>query len=180
MSKQETGAEETFVVETPAQLRALSDPLRQRLLEQFAEGATVKQAAERLGEKLTKLYHHVDQLHAAGLIRVIREEKKRATVERTFRTAARRFAVSPSAFAGGAGPGAAGERERLARAAVEELLAGADRGPGAFRLLRTRVGLTDAGRERLETELARLLRELNDPEAPPVDLLMLSARQHCP
>lgn len=180
MSEQEAGAEETFVVETPAQLRALSDPLRQRLLEQFAEGATVKQAAERLGEKLTKLYHHVDQLQSAGLIRVIREERKRATVERTFQTAARRFAVSPAAFAGGPGEGATSERERLARAAVEQLLAGADQGAGAFRLLRTRVHLTEAGRERLEKELSRLLRELNDPQAPPVDLLMLSARQRAP
>ena len=172
------GGEETFVVETAAQLRALSDPLRQRLLEQFAEGATVKQAAERLGEKLTKLYHHVDQLHAVGLIRVIREEKKRATIERTFQTAARRFAVSPSAFAGGAGPSS--EREHVARGAVEQLLAGAADGPGAFRLLRTRVRLTEAARERLEDELSRLLRELDDPEAPPVDLVMLSARQRQP
>ena len=163
------------MVETAEQLRALSDPLRQRLLEQFAGGATVKQAADRLGEKLTKLYHHVDQLLAAGLIRVIREEKKRATVERTFQTAARRFAVSPSAFAGGASP--ASERERVARAAVEQLLADAAEGPGAFRLLRTRVRLTEAGRERLEDELYRLLRDLDDPEAPAVDLLMLSARQ---
>jgi len=166
---------ETFVVETPAQLRALSDPLRQRLLEQFAEGATVKQAAARLGEPATKLYHHVDQLLAAGLIRVVREEKRRSVIERTFAVAGRRFAVSPSAFAPGESPG--GERERIARAALEELLAGAADRPGAFRLLRTRVRLTGEGRERLEAELARLLQALDDPAAPAVDLVMLSARQ---
>jgi DNA-binding transcriptional ArsR family regulator len=166
---------ETFVVETPEQLRALSDPLRQRLLEQFAHGATVKQAAARLGEPATKLYHHVDQLLAAGLIRIVREEKRRSVIERTFAVAARRFAVSPSAF--GPAGGRAGARERVARAAVEELLAGAADKKGAFRLLRTRVRLTDDSRERLEAELARLLQELDDPAALPVDLVMLSARQ---
>lgn len=167
-------AADTFLVETPAQLRALSDPLRQRLLEQFAGGATAKQAAARLGEPLTKLYHHVDQLLAAGLVKVVREEKVRSVIERTFQAAAPRFAVSPSAFGGG---GRAGARERVARGAVEELLVGAEDEAGAFRLLRTRVRLDDKGRERLEAELARLLRELDDPAAPPVDLIMLSARQ---
>lgn len=166
---------DTFLIETPAQLQALSEPLRQRLLEQFAEGATIRQAAARLGEPPTKLYHHVDRLLAAGLIRIVREEKRRSVVERTFRAAARRFAVSPSAF--GPAGGRTGARERVARAAVEELLGGAADKKGAFRLLRTRVRLGEEGRERLEAELARLLRELDDPAAPAVDLVMLSARR---
>lgn len=165
---------ETFIVETPEQLKALSDPFRQRLLEQFTIGATVKEAATRLGEKQTKLYHHVDQLLAAGLIVVVREEKKRATIERTFRTVARRFAVSPTAFSSDP---AACERGRLARAGVEELLADAAEDKGAFRLLRTRVHLTEEARERVEAELGRLLHELNDPAAPAVDLLMVTTRR---
>ena len=164
-----------FVVETPEQLRALSDPLRQRLLEQFAEAATVKQAAARLGAPPTRLYHHVDQLLAAGLIRVAREEKRRAVTERYFETVARRFTVSPSAF--GAEGSAAGERGKVARANLEELLAGGDGGAGAFRLMRSRVRLSEQGRERLEAGIAGLLEELGDPDAPPVDLLMLSLRQ---
>lgn len=169
---------ETFLVETAEQLRALSDPLRQRLLELFTEGATVKQAAARLGSPATRLYHHVDQLLAAGLIRVVREEKRRSVTERTFQAAARRFAVSPSAFA--AGEDRLSQRERMARATLEELLAGADLGEGAFRLLRTRVRLSEAGRERLEAEVSRLVQELNDPAAPAVDLMMLSVRQGKP
>lgn len=166
---------ETFMVETAEQLRALSDPLRQRLLEQFAGGATVKQAAERLGQPPTRLYHHVDLLLATGLIRVIREEKRRSVVERTFQAAARRFAVSPSAFA--TGEGRASERERVARATVEEMLAGAPDEEGAFRMLRTRAHLSQAGREALEADLARLLQEYSDPREPAVDLMMLSVRQ---
>lgn len=172
MSRQ---AEDIFVVETAEQLRALSDPLRQRLLEQFAGPATVKQAASRLGAPPTRLYHHVDQLLAAGLIRIVREEKRRAVAERFFQVVARRFAVSPSAF--GAEGEAAGERGKVAREALETLLIGADDGEGALRLLRTRVRLSQAGRETLEAELARLLDSLDDPGAPAVDLLMLSVRQ---
>ena len=167
-----TGAD-TFVVETPEQLKALSDPLRQRLLELFARGMTVKQAAAALGEKQTKLYHHVDQLLAAGLIRVAREERVRAVIERTFEATARRFVVAPSAFGG---EGRAGTRERIARTYVEELLAAAAEGEGAIRIMRTRLRLSQQGRERLEAEIARLLPELEDKDAPFVELLMLSAR----
>lgn len=166
---------ETFVVETPEQLKALSEPLRQRLLECFATPATIKQAAARLEEPLTKLYHHVDQLLAAGLIRIAGEERRRAVIERSFETVARRFAVSPAAFGGG--QSRSRQRDRIARANLEELLAGAVAGEGAFRLMRTRVRLGPDGRERLETELARLLDRLQDPDAPEIDLMMLSARQ---
>jgi hypothetical protein len=81
----------------------------------------------------------------------------------------------PVAFA--PGEGRTGGRERVAREAIEEILSGAEAGEGAFRMLRTRVQLSEAGRERLEAEFGRLLRELNDPDAPPVDLIMLSVRQ---
>jgi DNA-binding MarR family transcriptional regulator len=164
----------TFLIETPAQLKALAEPLRQSLLEQFCRPATIKQAAGRLGMPVTRLYHHVDQLLAAGLIRVAREEKRRAVSERFFQAVARRFAVSPTAFGGGS---RIDERGRIARAYLEEILSGGDTGEGAFRLMRTRVGLTEEGRARLENEIARLLEELNDPAAPVIDLMLLGVRR---
>jgi DNA-binding transcriptional ArsR family regulator len=166
---------DTFLVETPEQLKALADPLRQSLLEQFCMPATIKQAAAKLGVPVTRLYHHVDQLLAAGLIRVAREEKRRAVSERFFEAVARRFAVSPSAFGGDGSR--ADERGRIARSYLEELLAGGDAGEGAFRLMRTRARLTDEGRARLESEIARLLKELSDPEAPLIDLMLIGMRQ---
>ena len=166
---------DTFLVQTPEQLKALADPLRQSLLEQFCSPATIKQAAGRLGVPVTRLYHHVDQLLAAGLIRVAREEKRRAVNERFFEAVARRFAVSPAAFGGDGSR--ADERGRIARAYLEELLDGGDRGEGAFRLMRTRARLTDEGRAQLENELARLLQELADPDAPLIDLMMIGMRQ---
>lgn len=162
-----------FLVETPEQLKALAEPLRQSLLEQFCAPATIKQAAAKLGVPVTRLYHHVDQLLAAGLVRVAREEKRRAVSERFFQAVARRFVVSPSAFGGDR----ADERGRIARFYLEELLAGGDAGEGAFRLMRTKARLTDEGRGRLESEIARLLRELADPDAPLIDLMAVSMRR---
>lgn len=169
-----TGAE-TFLVETPEQLKALADPLRQSLLEQFCRPATIKQAAAKLNVPVTRLYHHVDQLLAAGLIRVAREEKRRAVSERFFEAVARHFAVSPSAFGGDGSR--ADERGRIARAYLEEVLAGGDAGEGAFRLMRTKARLSDESRAKLENEIARLLRELADPDAPLIELMMIGMRQ---
>lgn len=166
---------DTFLVETPEQLKALAEPLRQSLLEQFCAPATIKQAAAKLGVPVTRLYHHVDQLLAAGLIRVAREEKRRAVSERFFQAAARRFVVSPSAFGGDGSR--ADERGRIARTYLEEVLAGGDSGEGAFRMMRTRARLTDDARAKLENEIARLLHELSDPDAPLIDLMMVGVRQ---
>ena len=179
MSGEETAADGeprlgTFLIDTPEQLKALAEPLRQSLLEQFCRPATIKQAAGRLGIPVTRLYHHVDQLLATGLIRVAREEKRRAVSERFFQAVARRFVVSPTAFGGGS---RIDERGRIARAYLEELLAGGEAGEGAFRLLRTRARLTDEARVTLEEEIARLLQELADPDAPLIDLMMVGMRQ---
>lgn len=179
MSADKTAADDeprlgTFLIETPEQLKALSEPLRQSLLEQFCRPATIRQAASRLGVPVTRLYHHVDQLLGAGLIRVAREEKRRAVSERFFQAVARRFAVSPAAFGGGS---RIDERGRIARAYLEELLAGGEAGEGAFRLMRTKARLTDEARATLENEVARLLQELADPDAPLIDLMMVGVRQ---
>lgn len=63
------------------------------------------------------------------------------------------------------------------RVSGEQLLAAGDTGEGAFRLMRTRDRLTDEGRARLESEIARLLEELADPEALLVDLMLIGMRQ---
>lgn len=165
----------TFLIETPKQLRALAEPLRQRLLRQFARPSTIKEAAERLGEPLTKLYHHVDQLQAAGLIAVVSEQRRRAAVERTFQAVATTFAVSPTAF--GAGEKRAAKREAIARAALEEILAGTVDKEGAFRMMRARVRLGADGLRRLETGLAELLEQHRDDDAPEVEIALVLARQ---
>ena len=67
------------------QVRALSHPLRLRLLELFAhEPRTTKQAAEVLGEPPTRLYHHVAALERAGLIRLRETRQNRGTTEKYY------------------------------------------------------------------------------------------------
>jgi DNA-binding transcriptional ArsR family regulator len=83
------------MIENLEQLKMLSDPLKLSLVQAFGEAeGTVASAAESLNEPQTKLYRHVDALLDAGLIEVTRQQPKRGTVERWFRTVARRFEVA--------------------------------------------------------------------------------------
>lgn len=81
------------------QLRALSDPLRLRILEALCgPPRTTKQVADRLGEKPTRLYHHVDALEAAGLVHLVHTKPKRGTLEKYYQSVARQFRTDPSIF----------------------------------------------------------------------------------
>jgi len=81
-------------LERPEQIKALAHPLRQQILELMIEAPiTTKQVADRLGEKPTKLYHHVDTLERAGLIRLVKTRRKRGTVEKYFEAVAERFVM---------------------------------------------------------------------------------------
>ena len=82
------------------QVKALADPLRLKILETFCtHGAqTTKQVAERLGEKVTKLYHHVDTLERLGFITLVETKQNRGTVEKYFEPIASRFVVDKELF----------------------------------------------------------------------------------
>lgn len=78
------------------QVRALSHPLRLRLLELFAlEPRTTKQAADLLGEAPTRLYHHVAALEQAGLIRLRETRPSRGATEKYFEAVAHRYETEP-------------------------------------------------------------------------------------
>ena len=120
---------DTYKIRDLEQVRLLSDPLKLRLLQAFAESAkTTKQAAAELGEKVTKLYRHVDALHDVGLLEVVEEKQKRGTIERTFQAVAQRFEADYSLFSGG--PGAEGTEAarqmlRVSEAEILDVLANA-------------------------------------------------------
>ena len=66
---------DTHRISDLSDLKLLSDPLKLSLLQAFAEGPrTTRQVADDLGEKVTKLYRHVDALHEAGLLEVVAEQ----------------------------------------------------------------------------------------------------------
>ncbi|MFU8878330.1 MAG: helix-turn-helix domain-containing protein [Wenzhouxiangellaceae bacterium] len=103
---------ETFVVTTLEQARLLADEFKLRVLDAFAgRPTTVKQVAQQMGEKPTRLYRHVDALLDAGLLRVVDETPKRGTVERTMQAVAARFEADPALFR----TGSASEREHAIR-----------------------------------------------------------------
>jgi DNA-binding transcriptional ArsR family regulator len=67
------------------QVRALAHPLRLRLIELFAAGPlTAKQAAEKLGQPPTRLYHHVATLERAGLLTLARTRAVRGATEKYY------------------------------------------------------------------------------------------------
>lgn len=81
------------------QVWALADPLRLRMLGAFAEERTTRQVAEVLGEKPTRLYHHLKALASAGLVRKTRTRRNRGTLETYYRAVAGRFRAEPALFA---------------------------------------------------------------------------------
>ncbi|MFI9814260.1 ArsR/SmtB family transcription factor [Saccharothrix variisporea] len=82
---------------TPEQFKALSHPLRQRLL--FALGrepATTSQLAVALDERKGNVGHHLKVLREAGLVRVVEERKVRGGTEQYYQRAAKRMSYSSS------------------------------------------------------------------------------------
>ena len=113
----------TYKIKELEQVRLLADPLKLKLLQAFAESAkTAKQVAAETGERVTKLYRHVDALLDAGLLVVVREQQKRGTVERTFRAVAGRFEVDHSLFRGQAGDDGAEAARKLLRTTESEIV----------------------------------------------------------
>ncbi|MBI1852033.1 MAG: helix-turn-helix transcriptional regulator [Planctomycetes bacterium] len=73
--------------ENVAQLRALAHPLRLRLIELFGEAPrTTMQVAALLGQPPTRLYHHVNALERAGLLRLKETRPNRGTIEKWYET----------------------------------------------------------------------------------------------
>lgn len=95
------------------QLRALAHPLRLRLVEMFADTPrTTMQVAALMGEPPTRLYHHVNALERAGILKLTRTRQVRGTTEKYYVRQTTRFTV-----------GSGGGRTPSARAAVQQLAA---------------------------------------------------------
>jgi len=76
---------ETVEVATPAQLRAISDPLRSTILDLVLErAATVSELAAAVGRPKSSVAHHVNVLVEAGMLRVVRTRRVRAIEERFY------------------------------------------------------------------------------------------------
>jgi DNA-binding transcriptional ArsR family regulator len=94
-------------------LRALSDPVRLRILElmvgRHRETWTVKRLAGELGMGPTKLYHHVKVLEERGLIRAAGTRVVSGIIETSYRTAQLSLQLDRGLIAEGAVPPAVDE-----------------------------------------------------------------------
>ncbi len=92
-------AGDTLSINSIEQLKAIADPLRQQLLEQFAiKPATTMQVAVTLGYQPTRLYHHVAKLENAGPIRLVETRPVRGTTEKYYSAVATRIRIDRRAF----------------------------------------------------------------------------------
>lgn len=108
--------QDVYTLTTLEQVKVLADPLRIRILEAFCEERTTRQVAETLGEKPTKLYHHVDALERVGLITLTRTRQNRGTIEKYFRSVARAFRADSRIF------GTADMEKKESRAPIRQMI----------------------------------------------------------
>ena len=108
-------------------LRALADPVRLAILSaldtRVPDGAlpvmSVKELAQHLGEPQTKLYRHVKQLEAAGLIEVAATRMVSGILEQRYRARQRDLRLSAALFRRHAD-----ETEAAVRSAFDAFLTG--------------------------------------------------------
>lgn len=81
-----------------AVLTDVTHPLRGRILRHFKEPSTVAEVADRVEMPVTRLYHHVNKLEAAGLIRVVATRRVGPVTERAYQVAARQYGVAERFF----------------------------------------------------------------------------------
>ena len=87
-------ADDTLVVSDPAQLRALGDEVRGRIIGLLRErAASATELAELLGIPKGTVGHHLKVLEKAGLIHVVRTRQVRAVTEKYYGRVARLFII---------------------------------------------------------------------------------------
>ena len=147
------------------QVRALSHPLRLRLMELFASRPlTTKQAADILGQPPTRLYHHVAALEHAGLVRLRKTRKNRGTTEKYFETVTNRLTASQSEVANGTAADRAAMGmivfDQSRNELVQALAAGID-ATGPLIATRSVLQMSPRAAKKVAAELTRLLRRLS-------------------
>lgn len=82
------------VVSDPAQLKAFTDPLRNRIIHILSDHeATNQQVSTLVGEDQAKVLYHIRFLLKVGLVELTRTNIKRGNVEKYYRATARIFSL---------------------------------------------------------------------------------------
>ena len=91
-----------FVIDTPEQLKVLSDPLRIRLLTTIiVKEATGKQLGDEFQMSASKIHYHLRELENNGLAEVVRTEEKNGIVQKFYRAVALDYVVSETLLPSG-------------------------------------------------------------------------------
>ncbi|WDL96733.1 ArsR/SmtB family transcription factor [Alicyclobacillus sp. ALC3] len=91
-----------FVIDTPEQLKALSDPLRIRILTRIiVREATGKQLADEFQMSASKVHYHLRELENHGLAEIVRTEEKNGIIQKFYRAVAVDYVVSESLLPSG-------------------------------------------------------------------------------
>ncbi|WP_299429905.1 helix-turn-helix domain-containing protein [uncultured Meiothermus sp.] len=77
-------------------LKVLTDPLRLQILELMSKPITVKVVARSLAMPPTKLYYHVGQMEAHGLIRVVGTRVVSGIIEKQYQVTAKNYSIDRS------------------------------------------------------------------------------------
>lgn len=73
-------------------------PLRGALLRRLKAPASAAELADQLAMPVTRLYHHLNQLDAAGMIQVVATRQVGARIQRRYQVTGRSLAIAPSFF----------------------------------------------------------------------------------
>ncbi|GEM84153.1 winged helix-turn-helix domain-containing protein [Meiothermus hypogaeus] len=74
-------------------VKVLTDPLRLEILELMRQPITVKAVARSLKMPPTKLYYHIGQMEAHGLIRVVATRVVSGIIEKQYQVTARHYSI---------------------------------------------------------------------------------------
>jgi DNA-binding transcriptional ArsR family regulator len=182
--------EPVMLISSAETLRAISDPTRMRLMEVMVQRQdppwSVKELAAALAVPTTRLYHHVEQLLAHGIVLPVERRVVSGIIETRYRIAALSFQLDRRLFEGGTDDAAQAIHDTLVtifdsardeiEAAMRSAAAGTTGGPadpdageaGHDRVLvaRSLARLTPARAAEYRRRLNELQLEFADEDAP--------------
>ena len=151
-------AADTLLVSDSAQLRAMADPFRTRLIQLLRDRA---RSTQEISEELTvpkgTVGHHLKVLESAGLIRVVRTRKVRAVTEKFYGRTARLFLYQTEDPADGRAISAVTLRQAANEVDLAPLVAG-------FGLVRAR--LSEKEIDRFERRVKKLMDDFRGADKP--------------
>jgi DNA-binding transcriptional ArsR family regulator len=86
------------VIDDPSVAVAALEPVRSRLLAELARPGSASTLAGRVGLTRQRVNYHLRTLEAHGLVRLVREQRRRGLTERIVQASAAAYVVSPGAL----------------------------------------------------------------------------------